>query len=87
MRVRVKLSTDPAETEGLRSARMFDPEQAAEWFAYVRHGMAIGYEPRSTLEKMAAFADCISRNTSDVYLSRETEAEIAAFMSDPRVRF
>lgn len=87
MRIPVRLSTDPTATTGLRSARMFDPEQADEWFAYVRYGMKIGYEPRTTLETMAVFAKAIRDNVSDVYLSRETEAEISAFMNDPRVRF
>jgi hypothetical protein len=76
-----------AATKGLRSARMFDPEQADEWFAMIRHGMKIGYEPRATLEKMALFAEAIRNNTSDVYLSRETEAEIAAFMAAVRAGF
>ena len=87
MQVPVRLSADYNETAGLRSARMFDPEQAEEWFAYVRHGLKIGYEPRATLEKMTAFAECIRNNVSDVYLSKETEAEISRFMNDARVKF
>jgi len=87
MRVPVKFSTNPSDTEGLRSARMFDAEQAEEWFSYVRLGRSIGYEPRATLDKMSTFALAIAQNTSDVYLSHETEAEIRDFMRDPRVRF
>jgi hypothetical protein len=76
-----------AATDDLRSARMFDAEQADEWFAYIKLGMKIGYEPRATLEKMAIFAEAIRNNTSDIYLSKETEAEISSFMNDARVRF
>jgi hypothetical protein len=68
------------ETEGLRSARMFDPCEAEEWLAYVRHGRKIGYEDTDTLNRMELFANHIAANTSDVFLSPETEAKIAAFM-------
>jgi len=86
MRVPVK-STDPNDAVGLRSARMFDPEQAEEWFAYIRHGLKVGYEDRELLEIMGAFALAIQQNVSDVYLSKETEARISAFMADPRITF
>jgi hypothetical protein len=87
MKLPIKISTDPNETEGLRSARMFDPEEAEEWFAYVRQGLKIGYEDRDTLERMAQFAKAIQNNVSDVYLSKETEAKISAFLNDPRMKF
>ena len=82
----VRISTDPSETEGLRSARVFDREQAEEWFGMVRYGRQIGYEDTATLDAMSAFATAILNNASDVYLSRETEANISRFMNDPRVQ-
>ena len=66
---------------------MFDPCEAEEWFAYVRFGRKIGYEPSDTLDRMELFAKHIAANTSDDFLSREAEAKISAFMRDPRVAF
>ena len=67
-------------TKDMRSARMFAPSEAEEWFAYVRHGRKIVYEPADTLDRMELFARHIAANTSDVFLSPETEAKISAFL-------
>jgi hypothetical protein len=85
MLIPVKFPTDPADTEGLRSARWFDAAQGHEFLDFAREGLRIDYEDRGLLEIMAVFGEAILHNTSDVYLSKETEARLSRFLRDPRV--
>lgn len=85
MLIPVKLPTDPAETDGLRSARWFDYAQGLEFLDFAKEGLRFGYEDRGILEIMAVFGNAILANTSDVYLSKETEARMSKFLRDPRV--
>jgi hypothetical protein len=82
--VPVTIATDAAETEGLRHARDFDPDQAADWENAAFIGRTIGYEDAELLNILDAFAIAIWRQTNTA-LSKATEARIAAFVADKRI--
>jgi hypothetical protein len=71
------------ETTGLRCARDFDLTHASAWQVAADTGRHIGYEDAELLDIIETFAKAIMLQ-SNVYLSRETEARIAAFMADGR---